>query len=172
MPLRAAQPRSLPTRTAERLLARVSGWVVPVAGSLAAIVAAWVGGPAPAFLVLAATALLGTVALLWASLRTLSGEAPLPERVRTLGLGPFAPASERKREVLRALKDLELERSIGKIDHADYLELVTRYRAVAKEILRELDTGVEPRREQAEHLVKEYLERSHLGAPEKTHDAS
>ena len=114
-------------------------------------------GSAPALLVLAGAALLATIAFFWASLRTLSGDAPLPEGMLTTATWFRAAPSEKKREVLRALKDLELEHSIGKIDDADYLELSTRYRTVAKTLMRAMDAGLAPRRERAESLAQSYL---------------
>jgi hypothetical protein len=146
----------------ERALARMFAFGLPMTGLLAAAIVAWVGGLAPAILVLAGTALAGTIAFFWASLRTLSGEAPLPEGVLAHSTWSRVPAPERKREALRALKDLELEHSIGKIDDADYQEMSTRYRATAKAILRELDTELAPQRERAEVLVKSYLEKRNV----------
>ena len=44
------------------------------------------------------------------------------------GTGPvlYATEEEQKRAVLRALKDLEFEHSVGKIDDADYAEMLDR----------------------------------------------
>jgi hypothetical protein len=152
---------------AERAMGRVLSLAIPSLGVTAAIVVGQTVGLAPAILVLAATALTGTIGFLWASLRTLTGEAPLPEGVQSHSLVTRAPAPERKRETLRALKDLEFEHSIGKIDDADYKELSSRYRATAKSIMREMDSGLAPRRKEAERLVAEYLARRDLGpAPE------
>ena len=154
---------------AERRLARAVAYGVPVCGLVATGVVAGVGGLAPAILVLAGTALSGTIGFLWASLRTLSGDAPLPEGVQAHATFARAPAPERKRETLRALKDLELEHSLGKIDDADYLELSTRYRATAKALMREMDEGLAPRRKQAETLVAAYLAKRHV--PSSTRSA-
>jgi hypothetical protein len=139
-----------------------------VVGLVAAVLAGFALGLAPALLVLAGTALLGTIGFFWASLRTLSGDAPLPEGVAAHSLVSRTLAPERKRETLRALKDLEFEHSIGKIDDADYLELSTRYRAVAKSLMREMDETLAPRRERAEALVKSHLERKKLVPVETT----
>ncbi len=146
----------------ERFLARVFAVVVPVAGIALALVMGALAGLAPAILVLAGTALLATIGFFWASLRTLCGDAPLPEGVASHSIMARTPAPERKRETLRALKDLEFEHSIGKIDDADYAELSTRYRAVAKTLMREMDEGLAPRREEAERLVEAYLEKRKL----------
>jgi hypothetical protein len=152
---------------AERGLASLFAMGVPAAGVIAALIVGQVGGLAPAILVLAGAALLGTIGFFWASLRTLSGEAPLPEGISDQALFSRVPAPERKRETLRALKDLEFEHSIGKIDEADYVLLSTRYRATAKALMREMDEGLAPRREKAEKLVTSYLAKRDLGVSPK-----
>ena len=59
--------------------------------------------------------------------------------------------------VLQALKDLEFERSVGKIAEADYEEIVGRYRAEAKRLLRAVDEDLGPLRERASAYVAEQL---------------
>ena len=102
-----------------------------------------------ALLVLASGALLGTIALLWASVRTLSGDAPLPVDLEALAAQrrDVDALGEQKRRVLRALKDLEGERALGKIDEADYEAIATQYREEAKALMREMDRerGARPR---------------------------
>lgn len=86
----------------------------------------------------ASALVLGLVALWWSVRSTLAGaeEAALDvgedssERTALL---------ETKRSLLRALKDLEHERSVGKLDEADYQRLSATYRARAKEVLAQLD---------------------------------
>ncbi|MEO5728004.1 MAG: zinc ribbon domain-containing protein, partial [Byssovorax sp.] len=130
-----------------------------------------------AILVLAGGALIGVIAIFWASVRTLLGETPLS------GADAYAIAAprseeEQKRAVLRALKDLEFERSVGKISEEDYGELVARYRGEAKRLLRQLDEEAQPRRERVEALVAKRLRREGLAgaaavtATEKTDDES
>ncbi|MEO8874790.1 MAG: hypothetical protein ABI461_04310, partial [Polyangiaceae bacterium] len=104
----------------ERSLARAVGIGIPVLTLAIAIGVTITSSLGPGLLVFAAGALLGTITLMWASLRTLGGDAPLP-----VGLAMTALVSrddravaERKRKVLLALKDLEHERDIGKIDDA------------------------------------------------------
>jgi len=151
---------------AERLLARVVGGALPVVSLAAAVGVAFVVGVGPALLVLAFGALVGTIALLWASLRTLSGDAPLPaglERAASQSHGASAMA-ERKRRVLRALKDLESEHAIGKIDDADYDAISGLYREEAKLVMRELDLEVAPSRAEAEKLALDYVAQRGLAA--------
>jgi ribosomal protein L40E len=148
------------TDVSERALGRAVAFGLPVAAALTSLSLGLTFGVGPALLVLAGGAILGTISLLWASIRTLSGDAPLAESFSTLA-GNAATSSggagERKRAALRALKDLDFEHSVGKIDDEDYSELVARYRGEAKALMREMDVEIEPLRERAEELAREYL---------------
>jgi ribosomal protein L40E len=159
----------------ERTLARTTAWAIPGVTVLAAIVVGAMFGVGPGILVLASGALVGVIALLWASLRTLGGDAPLPEGLVAAGSArhDVSNAEERKLRTLRALKDLEHEHAIGKIDDADYELISTRYREQAKAILRELDLQIEPMRARAEELAKKFLAKRGLGdgASDDTKDA-
>jgi hypothetical protein len=154
---------------AERSLGRAVAFGLPVVSVIAAVAVGLAAGLGSGLLVLASGALLGTIALLWASVRTLSGDAPLQTgfqtvAARTHGVDALA---EEKRRVLRQLKDLEAEHALGKIDDADYEALVARYRVEAKKVMREMDREIGPRREEAERLAREYLGKRGLidGAP-------
>jgi len=136
----------------ERRLGRVLPWAVPLVFGAGAIVVGLVYDLGTAILVLAGGALLGTIAFLWASLRTLSGDAPL-SLDEAVALGARAANEERKRAVLQALKDLDYEFSVGKIGEEDYRELRSRYRAEAKRLLRALDQDLEPARARAEAYI-------------------
>src|SRR4051812_8016515 len=110
-------------------------WRIVPAGSIGgAIAAGFVFDVGVSLLVLAGGVLIAVIAVLWASIRTLSGDAPITLE-EAIALGAPTAAAEQKRAVLQALKDLEYERSLGKIDEADYLELVQRYRTEAKRLL-------------------------------------
>ncbi|MGH7295883.1 MAG: zinc-ribbon domain-containing protein [Polyangiaceae bacterium] len=151
---------------AERSLGRAVALGLPLVAFVGAIGVGSVAGLGSALLVLASGALLGCIALLWASVRTLSGDAPLTsglEGVVVENLGVDALVEE-KRRVLRALKDLEAEHAIGKIDDADYGVIVERYRQDAKELMRQIDLGVGPLRDEAERIAREYLQRRRVPA--------
>jgi ribosomal protein L40E len=143
----------------ERVLGRVVAVGIPSVAIAGAAIVGAVSNVGSALLVLASGALLGTVALLWASLRTLSGDAPLPADLdgQVARTGLIDPLEERKHRVLRALKDLEAERALGKIDSSDYEEIVGRYRSEAKEILRDIDEKAAPARAEAEKMAAAYL---------------
>jgi|HubBroStandDraft_6_1064221.scaffolds.fasta_scaffold582742_2 hypothetical protein len=144
---------------AERRLGRAAAFGIPLVGVAATLVVGVMASFGSALLVLASTALLSTIVLLWASLRTLSGDAPLPSDLEASPArrGRVDALSEKKREVLRALKDMESERAIGKIDEADYADVSARYREEAKAIMREMGAEVAPAMDEAERVATEYL---------------
>jgi hypothetical protein len=159
---------------AERSLGRMVAWGLPglaLAGAIATGAAAGVGS---ALLVLAAGALVGTIALLWASVRTLSGDAPLGRALAAsvAGTARVDDLAQRKQRVLRALKDLEVEHALGKIDDVDHGALVARYRAEAKDLMREMDRGVAPLLEEAERVAREHLRRAGIETPQAEPEAA
>lgn len=85
-------------------------------------------------LALAALSLVGAIALFWASLLALQGNVQLCVE-ELVSLVMPTQEEERKQSVLRALKDLEYERSVGKISNEDYAALVAAYREEAKQLL-------------------------------------
>jgi len=151
------------TDDAERALARAVSWGLPVLTVVSALAVGIFGSLGSAILVLAAGTMLGAIALLWGSLRTLSGDAPLPDDAHTGAAFDGSELGERKLRVLLALKDLDNEHELGKIDDADYDLLVTRYRDEAKQVLRELDERAQPSRDEAEEVAREFLARNGIG---------
>jgi hypothetical protein len=149
----------------ERDLGRWVARGLPAVTVVAAVGIGVAGSVAPALLILAAGALLGTIALVWASIRTLSGDAPLPEGFEALTVGEGRTAlAERKAEVLRALKDLEHERAVGKIDEEDYAVTAAPYREEAKSLMRQMEVDLEPLRAKAVGVAQRYLVKHGLGA--------
>jgi topoisomerase IA-like protein len=92
----------------------------------------------------------------WVSVQSLSGDSPLTLD-EALTLGQPSAEEEQKRAVLRALKDLEYERSVGKISDEDYRELSARYREDAKRLIERVDESLTPARERAEKLLAERM---------------
>jgi ribosomal protein L40E len=154
----------LDTDERDRKLAQAIRWGLPGATLVGFLVMLLTTSLGPALLVLAAGGLLGAIALLWTSLRSLFGDVPIDEALDEAAAAArghaTSRAAERKRVALRALKDLEHEHAVGKIDDADYLALTERYRADAKAALRELDDQVAEFRPRAEALVEARLSRS------------
>jgi hypothetical protein len=140
------------TTDAERKIVRIVGLALPIGTVLSALCVAAFYGAGTAILVLAGGVLLGVVAIMWASVRTLSGDAPITLE-EAIALGAPSAAEEQKRAVLQALKDLEYERSVGKIAEIDYEELLHRYRAQAKQLLRAVDEDLAPLRAKATAYV-------------------
>ncbi|MFO0585917.1 MAG: zinc ribbon domain-containing protein [Polyangiaceae bacterium] len=134
-----------------RHLWAVVALIVPVA-----LVVGVMQGAQAVILVLIAAALIAVIALFWSSLRTVLGETPLSGADAYALAAPRAE-EEQKQAVLRALKDLEFERSVGKISDEDYAVLVTKYRAEAKRLLRVIEEEARPRRERVEWLVQKRL---------------
>jgi hypothetical protein len=147
------RPASAPDeREVDRQLSRTLRLGLPMATVVGAVAAGALQGPSAVVLVLCAGALVSVIALFWASLRTLVGETAL-SGADAYALGAPRAEEERKRAVLRALKDLEFERSVGKISDEDYRALVAKYRAEGKRLIQALEAEAEPRRRKVEDLV-------------------
>jgi len=117
--------------------------VVPVLWFAAAILGGILNGIELAFLVLAAGALALVITLMWSSVQSLTGGSQLGFE-EALGLGAPSKVEEQKRAVLRALKDLEYERGVGKISAEDYAELSARYREEARRLIQSVDEALRP----------------------------
>jgi hypothetical protein len=160
-----ADEGSVPSEELERTIGKAASKLFPAAAVLAAVVVGILYGPGPALLVLASAGMLSAVLFLWSSLRNLAGDAPIdPLFDEAVVRAKATEVAERKRIVLRALKDLETERDVGKIDDEDYERLATEYRAKAKAILREMDDEIEPLRDKAEQIARAHLQKKGIVA--------
>jgi len=88
----------------------------------------------------------------WQSVRALFGRG-VDEVAAAVG-GDRAALLDEKNALLRALKDLEFERGVGKVSEADFARLEASYRARAKAVLAGLDRDLGPWREKAEALAR------------------
>lgn len=131
--------------------------VVPALWLAAVFAAGFVSGVELAFLVAAAGVLALVIALMWSSVQSLTGGTSLGFE-EALGMGAPSKVEEQKRSVLRALKDLEFERGVGKISPEDYAELSAKYRGEAKRLMQTLDLALSPARERVEQQLKQRLE--------------
>lgn len=104
-------------------------------------------------LTLAAGVLLLVIMLFWDSVQALAGESELSFE-EAFSMGARSAEEEQKRAVLRALKDLEYERSVGKISQEDYQEYSARYRAEAKRLIRDVDENLALARKQVERELE------------------
>jgi hypothetical protein len=137
---------------------RAVRWAAPLLTLLAAIAAGSWFGVQLVVLTLAAAALLLVISLLWSSVQALAGETELTFE-EAFSLGARSAEEEQKRAVLRALKDLEYERSVGKISEDDYHEYSARYRAEAKRLIQTLDENLAEGRKQVERELERRLAR-------------
>jgi hypothetical protein len=135
--------------------------VVPLVWLAGVFVAGYLVGVQVAFLALAAGVLTLVIALMWSSVQSLTGGASIGFE-EALGMGAPSKVEEEKRSVLRALKDLEYERGVGKISPEDYAELSAKYRAEAKRLIQSVDDALGPARTEVERAIEKRLERSGL----------
>jgi len=142
-------------------LGRLARRVMPALWAAAVIAAGSLWGIEPAFLVAAAGALGLVITLMWSSVQSLTGGAVLGFE-EALGMGAPSRVEEQKRSVLRALKDLEYEKSVGKISAEDYAELSARYRAEAKSLIQSMDEALGPARREVEASLEKHLARAGL----------
>jgi hypothetical protein len=154
-------------RALEERIASTLRLGLPAATLVCAVVGGVLQGAPAVVLVLAGGALVAVIAIFWSSVRTLVGETGL-SGADAYALGAPRAEEEQKRAVLRALKDLEFERSVGKISDEDYETLVAKYRAEGKRLIRVLDEEAGPRRKTVEGLVHQRLVKEGLAesAPE------
>lgn len=151
----------------EQRIARIVSIGLPVGTILAAGVVALVMGPATSILVVAAGGLLGVIAILWGSLRILSGDAPLSPELEELDMrsqNTGDALTSRKKMLLRALKDLDNEKAIGKLEADDYEPIAAQYRAELKVVLAKIDEQLAPNRALAEAAAQDYLAKAGIGA--------
>lgn len=157
-PLPPAEPQADfdPSRLLEAL---------PLVGLLASIVASAVYGFPTGLIVIGATLLLAGIWNLWVSLQLVAGDRPGSAESKEPEPEVDAPSyeEEQKAFLLRALDDLEFERSVGKIDDIDYRVLKEQYRARARQALAAEDHADDPLRQKAESIVRAYLEERGLG---------
>ena len=147
-PAALPQPRGLDSSTITKIWLGAVGVTIVLT-----ILLGNVYGRATGVLVLVTAAFCAVIALFWSSLRTLLGETVL-QSADAFAIGAHGGEDEQKRAVLRALKDLEFERGVGKISEADYRILVAKLRARAKDLLRQLDEEGAEKRRLAEKIVE------------------
>jgi hypothetical protein len=107
-------------------------------------------------LLLAFCLMLLAIGLFWSSVTTI-GEDQEISLEEALDLAAPARDEERKLAVLRGIKDLEYERTLGKVSEQDYQHLSQRYRRDAKRLLERLDCSEASFRQRALDLVAEKL---------------
>jgi hypothetical protein len=142
----------------------LSAWIALTV--IAAVVVGVSVGLSVALLVLAGGALMLVIGLFWWSLHSLTGSGALTLE-EALSMAAPSAEEEQKRAVLRALKDLELEKSLGKISDEDYRTLSASYRQQAKDLIRALDANLDPLRAEIDDLVAERMKAQADDGPRK-----
>jgi hypothetical protein len=112
-----------------------------LAGATAVVFVARDAGPAGAILLsvtVGAAAFVGLAA--WRTFGPLAG-VEAEERTEVLGGRTRAALEREKTLVLRAIKDLEFDRAMGKVSEKDFAEMGARLRTRAAGLMRQLDRG-------------------------------
>lgn len=99
------------------------------------------------------------VLFIWLSFRAVQSVTEPDDDSILVEAAPTA-AQTRKQSAMRALKDIEFERSIGNLTEDDYRELEGRYREEAKLAMREVDHERQQLRERAEAIAKRALDKA------------
>jgi hypothetical protein len=141
-----------------------------LAGLLGATVVVFVSrGQTPAGIILLSLTIFTAAALgvaAWRTLAPLTGgtDAGTPQ---LLGGRTRAALEREKALVLRAIKELEFDRAMGKLSDRDFSEMSGRLRARAGRLLRQLDAGT-GYREQIEREIEKRLGRGPQGSAPHT----
>jgi hypothetical protein len=143
--------------TTKRLASRTGPPLVVVA----AITLSLIWGLSAAILFLAACALCLSIFFLWGSLQTIDQNDQM-DFEEAMALAAPSATEEQKRAILRTLKDLEYELSVGKISQEDFDQVSTEYRAEAKRLIYEHDEELKGRLKLAEKHVKARLAQEKL----------
>lgn len=112
------------------------------------------------------TVIMGVAALV--GLAALRAVRPLltaeDDRTRVVGQRTLVALEREKRLVLRAIKDLEFDRAMGKISDEDFREMGGRLRVRAAGLIRQLDAGEGYRQRIEKDLAKRLGEEPTTGA--------
>ncbi len=139
-----------------------------LAALICATVLTWIVRGQGVTTVILVSLLMGGIALV--AVATLRMVRPLvsPSEDRTPVVGEWTRAAlEREKQLtLRTIKELEFDRSMGKVSEDDYREMAGRLRARASRLIRQLDAGASYRTKIEQDLAKR------LGAGAATADGT
>lgn len=111
---------------------------------------------APGVVLWVAFALLAAaVVLFWEAMRTALDPAAPGDEPDADDEGVPSELEARKRAALQALRDIEFERSIGRLSEEDYKELEKKYRAEARAAMQAIDAGLGVWLSRAEAMLAE-----------------
>ncbi|MCA9606657.1 MAG: zinc ribbon domain-containing protein [Myxococcales bacterium] len=109
------------------------------------------------FMVLAGSMVMLGLAALWQSLRSAFGGGPAIGSDGAVGLPERTALVAEKQTLLRAIKDIQFERELGKISEEDFERLDKAYRRRAKQVLALLDQDLEPYRVRADKEIADAM---------------
>ncbi len=140
----AGDVRLKPDATSESRAQGLHPWQLFVLAALAcATVGIFLTGAQGVSGVVLLTAMIGAAALV--GLTTLLAVRPLvsdvDDRTRVIGHRTREALEREKSLALRALKELEFDRAMGKLSESDFQEMSSRLRARAARLIRQLDAG-------------------------------
>jgi hypothetical protein len=128
-----------------------------LAGLIGATVVVFMSrGETPAGIILLSLIIFAAAIVGYAAWRTFApfGSADEPTAPQMLGGRTRAALEREKTLVLRAIKDLEFDRAMGKISEKDFTEMSTRLRARAAGLIRQLDAGASYREEIEKEIAR------------------
>ncbi len=130
--------------TAGRTEVIAAGALVAAGWLLILAINRWHLGPPAVFLCLGWVAIVSAGRLLWiAAMRAGSELDGLPDEIEPVSLTRLDELEREKKALLKAIKEVEFDRELGKMSDADADEIVKVYRARAIEILKLVDSGGE-----------------------------
>lgn len=135
--------------------ARYVPWVATAAVGVVAVPIGVLRGAPGVVLWVAFALLAAAVVLFWEALRTALDPAAPGDEVDADDEGVTSDLEARKRAALQALRDIEFERSIGRLSEEDHKELEKKYRAEARAAMQAIDAGLGPWLSRAETMLAE-----------------
>ncbi len=109
---------------------------------------------APTVVLWIAFALLASAVLIfWEAMRTALDPAASGDEIDADDEGVPAELDARKKAALQALRDIEFERSIGRLSDEDFKGLEKKYRDEARAAMRAIDEGLGPWMDRAEKML-------------------
>lgn len=129
-----------------------------LAGLIGATIVVFIAkGQSPAAIILLSATIFTAAAVGYTALRTfgpIAGFMHSSERSQVVGGRTRAALEREKALALRAIKELEFDRAMGKVSEKDFTEMSGRLRARAARIIRQLDAGSTYRQQIEKELEK------------------
>lgn len=157
-----AAKESTPSKGVDNTDAQLNDPMMPLVGFgivAGATVGFFVAGGPGLILVLAGSALLSSIWMMWISLQQIGSKDDMGFE-EALSLAAPSATEEQKQAVLRALKDLEYERHVGKISEADFKQVSSEYRQKAKQLIAVSDEDMKDRMDAAQQRVEKHLKQA------------